>query len=95
MTVNEEHTTLLDHGDYDQLYSLSIKDPDLFWGTLAKQFLKWEKPFKTVSDCNMEKGEIKWFTDGKINVSGKYISSYSNLYSNLTLSDMVHETKCI
>ena len=79
MTVNEEHTTLLDHGDYDQLYSLSIKDPDFFWGTLAKQFLKWEEPFETVMDCNMEKGEIKWFTDGKINVSGKHMRKYSNL----------------
>ena len=68
--MSKPNTTLLDYGDFEQLYSLSIKDPDFFWGTLAKQFLKWKKPFETVSDCDMEKGEIKWFTDGKINVSG-------------------------
>ena len=70
VTLSEPHTTLLDHGDFEQLYSLSIKDPDFFWGTLAKQFLTWEEPFKTVMDCDMAKGDIKWFTEGKINVSG-------------------------
>ena len=62
--------TLLDCGKFDELYATSIKDPDFFWGTLAKQFLQWDKPFEKVMDCSMEKGEVRWFTDGKINVSG-------------------------
>ena len=62
--------TLLDCGDFDDLYTTSVKDPDFFWGTLAKQFLHWDKPFEKVMDCNMEKGDIKWFTGGKLNVSG-------------------------
>lgn len=62
--------SLLDHGDYEQLYVTSIKSPDFFWGTLAKQLLQWEEPFNDVMNCNMEEGEIKWFTNGKLNVSG-------------------------
>ena len=62
--------TLLDYGEFEELYATSIKDPDFFWGTLAKQFLQWDKLFVKVMDCNMEKGDIKWFTGGKLNVSG-------------------------
>ena len=72
--------TLLDYGDFEQLYAMSIKSPDVFWGTLAKQFLQWEKPFTTVmADCDMEKGVIKWFTGGKLNVSGIIIAN-CNVY---------------
>ena len=28
------------------------------------------EPFETVSDCNMEKGEFKWFKEGKLNAAG-------------------------
>ena len=62
--------TLLDCGDFEQLYATSIKSPDIFWGTLAKQFLQWEKLFTTAMDCDMKEGVIKWFSEGKLNVSG-------------------------
>ena len=62
--------TLLDHGDYEELYATSINDPEFFWGTLANQFLLWDKPFDKVMKCNMEEGKIKWFTGGRLNVSG-------------------------
>ena len=54
---------------------MSIESPDMFWGTLAKQFLQWEKLFTSAMDCDMKEGVIKWFTGGGggggINVSGK------------------------
>jgi hypothetical protein len=55
----EGFKTLLDCGNYDELYATSIRNANFFWGTLAKQFLQWDKPFEKVEDCNMEKGEIK------------------------------------
>ena len=70
----EGFKTLLDCGNLDELYTTSIKNPDFFWGTLAKQFLQWDKPFEKVMDCNMEKGDIKWLTGGKLNVSGITLS---------------------
>ena len=70
----EGFKTLLDCGNLDELYTTSIKNPDFFWGTLAKQFLQWDKPFEKVMDCNREKGDIKWLTGGKLNVSGITLS---------------------
>ena len=69
--------SLLEQGSYEELYATSVKNPDFFWGMLANEFLHWDVPFKTVTDCNMETGEIKWFTNGKLNVSGR--STYSSL----------------
>ena len=60
----------MDCGNYDELYATSTENTDFFWGTLGKQFLQWDKPFQKVMDCNMEMGEIKWFTGGRLNVSG-------------------------
>ncbi|MCG8622827.1 MAG: hypothetical protein MJE68_12635 [Proteobacteria bacterium] len=62
--------TLLDRGNYDELYVTSTENTDFFWGTLAKQFLQWYDHFEKVQDCSMEEREIKWFTGGKLNVSG-------------------------
>ena len=66
----KKSTTLLDLGDYEELYATSIKDAQFFWGTLAEQFLQWDEMFETMSDCNMEEGKIKWFVGGRLNVSG-------------------------
>ena len=49
---------------------MSVNDSESFWGTLAMQFIQWEVPFQKVCDCNMEEGLIRWFTQGKLNVSG-------------------------
>ena len=62
--------SLLESTNFNELYQMSINDPKFFWGTLAKQFLEWEKPFEKVMDCNVEEGKIQWFTGGKLNVSG-------------------------
>ena len=62
--------------DYTTVYEESIQDPDKFWGELARKCLHWEKPFDKVMDCDMEKGEIKWFTGGRLNVSGDNIHTF-------------------
>ena len=56
--------------DYDAAYRKSTKSPDLFWGDLGRERLKWFREFDQVMDCDLEKGEFKWFIGGKINVSG-------------------------
>lgn len=57
--------------NHDALYAESINNPERFWGTLAKQRLRWMKDFHTVMDCDMNTGKISWFLGGKLNVSGK------------------------
>ena len=75
----EGFKTLLDCGNFDELYATSIRNPKYFWGTLAKQFLQWDKLFEKVMDCNMEKGDIKWFTQGKLNISGELATDNSHV----------------
>ena len=58
--------------NYSALYQKSINFPDEFWGELAHRRLQWRQPFKQVMQCNMEEGDIKWFLQGGINVSGEH-----------------------
>jgi len=68
---------------HDDLYKLSINDPDHFWGTLARSRLQWFQDFNLVKDCDLRKGHIRWFQDGKINASGKqmkWVESLCHIY---------------
>ena len=56
--------------NYQALYKESISNPEGFWGDIAKKKLHWYKVFDQVMDCDMEKGEFKWFIGGELNVSG-------------------------
>ena len=56
--------------NYSDLYDYSVNNSDEFWRTLAKSRLNWLKEFSTVSDCDISKGKIGWFVDGKLNVAG-------------------------
>ena len=58
--------------NYSALYPKSIECPDQFWGELAHKYLRWRNSFKQVMQCNMEEGDIKWFLEGKLNVSGEH-----------------------
>ena len=53
------------------LYEESLKNPEHFWGQLARKRLRWEKEFDQVMDCDMQKGDFKWFLGGVLNVSGE------------------------
>ena len=54
---------------YREWYRESLENPDAFWDARAKEFLDWEVPFTAVSSCDFEKGDARWFIDGKLNVS--------------------------
>ena len=60
------HIPSLDH--YKNLYEDSIKSPEKFWGQIAKR-IDWFEPWDRVSNYNFNKGEINWFTGGKLNAS--------------------------
>ena len=60
------HISSLDH--YKKLYEDSIKSPEKFWGQIAKR-IDWFEPWDRVSNYNFTKGEINWFTGGKLNAS--------------------------
>ena len=54
---------------YQAMYQRSIDDPDGFWGDIAGEFLSWDKPWDSVSNCDLTTGDASWFSGGKLNVS--------------------------
>jgi acetyl-CoA synthetase len=64
-----EGKTHLDRASYDALYQESIESPDTFWPRMAAEFLTWEQPCSALHQGDMRKGEVRWFIDGKLNVS--------------------------
>ena len=59
----------IDDAKYQEMYKRSIDDPEGFWAEQANEFLDWSKPWDTVRDYDFEKGHIRWFEGGKLNVS--------------------------
>ncbi len=61
----------IDAKKFRAMYARSVKDPDGFWGEQAKQFVSWSKPWSKVCDWSFDAKDlhIKWFIDGKLNVS--------------------------
>jgi len=64
---------------YEKLYKESINDPKAFWAKLAKS-IDWIVPFSndSIRKVNFSKNnvEIKWFYDGKLNVSHNCIDRH-------------------
>ena len=60
-TVMENHASI---------YEDSLKNPEQFWGDLARRRLRWMKDFDQVMQCNMSTGQFSWFLGGRINVTG-------------------------
>lgn len=51
------------------LQEFSVSNTDSFWAAVARQRLSWISPFHTAQDCDLNRGKIKWFEGGKLNVS--------------------------
>lgn len=54
--------------EYNQAYKLSIEDPEGFWEDIANQFV-WRKKWKETLNWNFKDPDIKWFIDGKLNIT--------------------------
>ena len=54
--------------EYHKQYKFSVNEPEKFWDNYSKQFL-WQKRSKKILNWNFDGPEIKWFEDGKINIT--------------------------
>ncbi len=54
--------------EYQQLYKESTSDPEGFWGKQANTFT-WFSPFDKVCEWNFEEPRVKWFLNGKTNIT--------------------------
>lgn len=64
-----------DFEDYKRVYKQSVDNPDMFWDEIAKQFT-WKKPWTKTLDWNFEEPSIKWFIDGKFNITENCIDRH-------------------
>jgi acetyl-CoA synthetase len=54
--------------DYKKYYQQSVEDPEGFWAAQADSFV-WKKKWDKVLDWNFEEPNIKWFVNGKMNIT--------------------------
>ena len=54
--------------EYKQVYKESVKDPEKFWAKQAKTFT-WRKKWKKTLEWNFTEPNVKWFVDGKLNIT--------------------------
>ena len=62
--------------DYNKIYQKSTNDVKEFWGTLAKDNFKWQKPWNSVLEWDFSKPEVKWFQGSKLNITENCIDRH-------------------
>ena len=63
-----EHSNVSE-SEFQVLYKQSVENPDEFWSSQAESYLDWDKKWEEVKNTNIEKGDIAWFSGGKLNAS--------------------------
>lgn len=53
---------------YQEIYNKSISDPELFWAEIGETF-QWRKKWDKVLEWDFTKPEVKWFINGKLNIT--------------------------
>jgi acetyl-CoA synthetase len=65
--ASEAHISSMDQ--YNEMYQRSITDPEGFWADIADDF-EWKEKWSKVLDYTFEGNvDVKWFIDGKTNLS--------------------------
>ena len=54
--------------EYQAAYQHSVEDPEGFWAEVAQEF-KWHNLWKKVLDWNFTGPDVKWFVNGKTNIT--------------------------
>ena len=54
--------------EYKSTYAKSVENPDAFWDEIAKTFV-WKKPYSKVCEWDFTKPDVKWFLNGKLNIT--------------------------
>jgi len=54
--------------EYHQQYQESVQDPEGFWAKQAETFM-WQKKWDKVLDWNFKEPNVKWFVNGKLNIT--------------------------
>jgi acetyl-CoA synthetase len=69
--------------EYQDTYKKSIENPESFWNDIASQYT-WMKPWKKTLEWNFEKPEVKWFVEGKLNITVNCLDRHLPTRANQT-----------
>ncbi len=47
-----------------------------FWSEKAKHYVKWLKPWNKILEGSFQSGELRWFIEGKLNISANCIDKH-------------------
>jgi acetyl-CoA synthetase len=59
------------------------ENPERFWSEIASEF-QWKSPWKQTLDYDFSKPEVKWFVDGKLNITENCLDRYLTTHPNKT-----------
>ena len=69
--------------EYKKEYAKSINNPEAFWEEKANNFT-WQKKWDTVLSWDFSKPEIKWFEEGKLNITENCLDRHLEKRGNQT-----------
>jgi len=86
-------------GEYQQEYRKSIENPESFWAEKAGEFT-WRKKWTDVLKWDFTKPEVKWFINGKLNITENCLDRHIATRGDQTAiiwepNDPSHEAKHI
>ncbi len=61
--------------EYEDAYQRSVENPEEFWGDIARHF-QWRKKWDKVLEWNFVEPNIKWFINGKLNITESCIDRH-------------------
>lgn len=67
--------------EYSEAYEQSVRHPEEFWKKIAGNFL-WKKPPQNILEWNFREPEVKWFQDGKLNITENCIDRHLDRKAN-------------
>ena len=70
--------TAIDPDTYQQMYERSVRDPEGFWAEHAEKQVEWFQKWDKVLEWDFYKADIKWFLNGKLNVSYNCLDRHVN-----------------
>ena len=59
----------VNESEFQAMYKQSIESPEDFWASQAQSYLDWDTKWTEVKKTNINKGEVYWFSGGKLNAS--------------------------
>ena len=69
--------------EYKKEYQKSIENPEVFWDGVANEF-SWKQKWTKTLEWNFEEPKVKWFIDGKFNITENAIDRHLPAKANKT-----------